>query len=211
MPRVHTLRKIARTITFLALLTAVSNVVIFARQDVASLLATTAVRVPRAFNFAVALLTGLALLGFLAVMRRAAPSIGSFVHYLWAVPRPSYAALEFKDQIAAENALRANRIQVITTAAQIVGGTVLALHSDLLIVAQSVELWFSKIEWDVIASGVFTSLPDLKHKLMRYIPPLQPNAQDHQMEVLRSYPANPSPISQATSKAGGQKSFGDWG
>jgi transposase len=32
-----------------------------------------------------------------------------------------------------------------------------------------VELWFSKIERDVIARGVFTSLPDLKRKLMRYI------------------------------------------
>src|SRR5271154_3001541 len=32
-----------------------------------------------------------------------------------------------------------------------------------------VELWFSKIEPDVIAGGVFTSLPDLKRKLMRYI------------------------------------------
>src|ERR1700677_5066904 len=32
-----------------------------------------------------------------------------------------------------------------------------------------VELWFSKIERDVIARGVFTSLADLKRKLMRYI------------------------------------------
>src|ERR1700686_5500090 len=32
-----------------------------------------------------------------------------------------------------------------------------------------VELCFSKIERDVIARGVFTSLPDLKRKLMRYI------------------------------------------
>jgi transposase len=32
-----------------------------------------------------------------------------------------------------------------------------------------VELWFSKIERDVIAGGVFTSVPDLKRKLMRYI------------------------------------------
>jgi hypothetical protein len=31
-----------------------------------------------------------------------------------------------------------------------------------------VELWFAKIERDVIARGVFTSVPDLKHKLMRY-------------------------------------------
>jgi transposase len=32
-----------------------------------------------------------------------------------------------------------------------------------------VELWFSKIEGDVITRGVFTSLPDLQRKLMRYI------------------------------------------
>jgi hypothetical protein len=32
-----------------------------------------------------------------------------------------------------------------------------------------VEIWFSKIERDVIARGVFTSVTDLKRKLMRYI------------------------------------------
>lgn len=32
-----------------------------------------------------------------------------------------------------------------------------------------VELWFAEIERDVIARGVFTSVPDLKRKLMRYI------------------------------------------
>ena len=32
-----------------------------------------------------------------------------------------------------------------------------------------VELWFNKIERDVIARGVFTSIPDLSRKLMRYI------------------------------------------
>ncbi len=32
-----------------------------------------------------------------------------------------------------------------------------------------VELWFAKIERDVIARGVFTSVPDLKRKLLRYI------------------------------------------
>ena len=31
------------------------------------------------------------------------------------------------------------------------------------------ELWFSKIERDVIAPGVFTSVTDLRRKLMRYI------------------------------------------
>jgi hypothetical protein len=32
-----------------------------------------------------------------------------------------------------------------------------------------VKLWFAKIERDVIARGVFTSVSDLKRKLMRYI------------------------------------------
>ncbi len=32
-----------------------------------------------------------------------------------------------------------------------------------------VELWFSKIERDVIARGIFTSVKDLAQKLMRYI------------------------------------------
>ena len=32
-----------------------------------------------------------------------------------------------------------------------------------------VELWFGKIERDVIARGVFISVADLKRKLMRYI------------------------------------------
>ena len=32
-----------------------------------------------------------------------------------------------------------------------------------------VELWFAKVERDVIARGVFTSVADLKRKLMRYI------------------------------------------
>lgn len=32
-----------------------------------------------------------------------------------------------------------------------------------------VEIWFSKIERDVIARGVFTSVRDLARKLMRYI------------------------------------------
>ena len=32
-----------------------------------------------------------------------------------------------------------------------------------------VALWFARIERDVIARGVFTSVPDLKSKLMRHI------------------------------------------
>lgn len=39
-----------------------------------------------------------------------------------------------------------------------------------------VELWFAKIERDVIARGVFTSVTDLKRKLMRYIRHYNKNA-----------------------------------
>jgi transposase len=45
-----------------------------------------------------------------------------------------------------------------------------------------VELWFAKIERDVIARGVFTSVKDLARKLMRYI---------------RHYNRNPKPIKWA--------------
>ena len=40
-----------------------------------------------------------------------------------------------------------------------------------------VELWFAKIERDVIARGVFTSVPDLARKLRRYINDYSANAQ----------------------------------
>ena len=39
-----------------------------------------------------------------------------------------------------------------------------------------VELWFAKIERDVIARGVFTSVPDLARKLRRYINAYSTNA-----------------------------------
>src|SRR6266852_5782164 len=39
-----------------------------------------------------------------------------------------------------------------------------------------VELWFAKIEREVIARGVFTSVKDLAHKLMRYIRAYAKNA-----------------------------------
>jgi len=40
-----------------------------------------------------------------------------------------------------------------------------------------VELWFAKIERDVIARGIFTSVTDLKRKLMRYIRHYNKNSQ----------------------------------
>jgi len=45
----------------------------------------------------------------------------------------------------------------------------LALHPTNSSSINEVELWFGKIERDVIARGVFTSVFTLKRKLMRYI------------------------------------------
>jgi transposase len=42
-----------------------------------------------------------------------------------------------------------------------------------------VELWFAKIERDLLARGIFTSLPDLARKIRRYI---------------TKYKENPTPI-----------------
>jgi transposase len=39
-----------------------------------------------------------------------------------------------------------------------------------------VEIWFAKIEREVIARGIFTSVPDLARKLRRYINPYSANA-----------------------------------
>ena len=58
-----------------------------------------------------------------------------------------------------------------------------------------VELWFSKIERDVMARGVFTSLPDLKRKTHALHPPIQPSPQNRKVEVLRSFSTNYSSIS----------------
>jgi transposase len=43
-----------------------------------------------------------------------------------------------------------------------------------------VELWFAKIERDVIARGIFTSVPDLARKLRRYINAYSANARPFQ-------------------------------
>ena len=45
----------------------------------------------------------------------------------------------------------------------------LALYADLLVLAQPGRVVVAKIERDVITRGVFTSVPDLRRKLMRYI------------------------------------------
>jgi hypothetical protein len=55
--------------------------------------------------------------------------------------------------------------------------------------AQSVELWFSKIECDVTARGIFTSVTDLRRKLMRYIKHYNKTA-THPLVLLRPVKEN---------------------
>jgi hypothetical protein len=42
------------------------------------------------------------------------------------------------------------------------------LHADLQLVSQ-VEIWFAKIQRDLIDLGIFTSTTDLRRKIMSYI------------------------------------------
>jgi len=51
------------------------------------------------------------------------------------------------------------------------------LHETYSSWLNQVELWFAKIERDVIARSVFTSVPDLARKLRRYINAYSANAQ----------------------------------
>src|SRR3954454_16011284 len=44
-----------------------------------------------------------------------------------------------------------------------------ALHTHLFVLAEPSGIWFVRIEREVIARGVFTSVKDLSRKLMRYI------------------------------------------
>jgi len=122
---VHTLRKIASAIIALTLLTVAADVSIFHRTDIAKYLEAAGAiippRPPRFLEFAIALLSGLALLGLLIILRRLASGVAASVRYLWD-PRQSYEGLEPKERITLENDLRANRIQVITTVVQALGG-----------------------------------------------------------------------------------------
>lgn len=54
-----------------------------------------------------------------------------------------------------------------------------------------VEIWFAKIERDVIARGVFTSVKDLARKLRRYINAYSANAQPIRWKYFASFQAHP--------------------
>ena len=52
----------------------------------------------------------------------------------------------------------------------------ISLHAHLLLLANQVEIWFAKIEREVIARGILTSVSNLARKLRRYINAYSPNA-----------------------------------
>ena len=106
----HTLIEIVLTLIVLAFLVVAPDVIIFRRAHTMTLFRAARVRIPDwIFELAVALLTGLAMLGLLIILRRLAYSVASLVHYLWAVPQ-SYDGLGLKDRITIENDLCASRI-----------------------------------------------------------------------------------------------------
>jgi transposase len=84
------------------------------------------------------------------------------------VPRRRNAAAATRNPLVVDN-LSAHQTQKVLTC--LVAHPNVRLHytptySSWL---NQVELWFSKIERDVIARGVFTSVTDLRRKLMRYM------------------------------------------
>src|SRR6202162_1263157 len=105
---------------------------------------------------------------------KAADIIGLYLH------PPQHAAVFCVDEKTAIQALdRLDPVVSLYTGGGGRAGFVYYRHGTLSLYAaftptysswlNQVELWFSKIERDVIARGVFTSLPDVKRKLMRYI------------------------------------------
>ena len=66
-----------------------------------------------------------------------------------------------------------------------------------------VEIWFSKVERDVIARGIFTSVKDLARKLRRYINAYSANAKPIQWKYSDRPAASAVTLSlrQATSAA----------
>jgi hypothetical protein len=52
------------------------------------------------------------------------------------------------------------------------------------------KLWFGKIERDIIARGVFTSVPDLARKIKRYIRAYSANAKPNINQISRGVPKN---------------------
>jgi len=55
-----------------------------------------------------------------------------------------------------------------------------------------VESWFSKLQRDVIDRGIFTSVADLKRKILRYYPSLSEDRQTIPVEILRCSQTDPA-------------------
>ena len=125
----QTLRKFARAAIAVIVLAAISDVIIFHRHYAAYFLRYLISLIPEGLiEIAIALVSGLGILILYFILRQLAYRIADFAHHLWNAPGETpYYALEPKDRISFANALRANRIQVITTTAQILGGTVLLI------------------------------------------------------------------------------------
>jgi uncharacterized protein YjbI with pentapeptide repeats len=122
MVSVHTRRKITLAIT-LTFLSAASDIVIFHWENTINRLKAGIAGIPHGFReVVIALGTGLVLLCVLIIFRWAIGSGASFARYLWALPLQTFDELKPEDRIKFENDLRANRIQVITTVVQALGG-----------------------------------------------------------------------------------------
>jgi len=117
MSGVHTPRKIAAW----ALLVVILDIIIFHRGDTVDCLTRVVALLPRSlFEPVVAIMISLPLLRLLPVLR----SLTSSTRYLWGA---SDHALKAEAETAAEKELRTNRIQVIATVVQALGGTALLI------------------------------------------------------------------------------------
>jgi hypothetical protein len=111
--------EIARPAIAVIILASVSYVVFFCRERAAQLLQLVRNRFPKRYlEFGVALLSGLALLGLFLFLPESISNVSSFLRDLWAAPAVGLS----EDQLAAGNAARTARIQIVTTAVQTFGG-----------------------------------------------------------------------------------------
>jgi hypothetical protein len=90
-------------------------------------------------------------------------------------PRPMEAAQPNSKQymrITGELLVTCRRVTITTSGVSLLCAVHWVSHCSYLN-----KIWFAKIERDVIARGVFTSVPDLARKLRRYINAYSANAQ----------------------------------
>ena len=77
-----------------------------------------------------------------------------------------------------------------------------------------VEIWFSKLQRDVIDRGIFTSVADLKRRILRYIRLYQKTAKPFQWKYFRRSQANSNMVAmsqgQPTSRLPEQEAKSNW-